>query len=678
MHKYPEFDAIYRYLCEQITNTEANEYWVPEILVGGSSFHELVNVGNPFQFYSHIFEEIASRSSCGTSPNKDISVRDCVYQAYIRTFAALNGEIGTALKQIAFLPFLKDQLGITIFISLPSGVIGKTNRKGMRGSPFAVKNPFEIDSSLGDSLLPCFSAKMQYKAMIQACHLLGIRPGSIVPLTTLSMDNPLFKTFPSLGFWWLAEPNELLFPRDQNRVQSAESVVQSHSAIDIRNEDKQRFVEPPHSHQVEQLRHNNHDYYIANIKRKGHPLRAVIANAFPDPIVRSPEKYTWRDVATVRYTADPFPPKQGEQNIQALDKSQPAWRIMPHIISWRALELGEEVFLIDVNQCVPEAILSHAKLLINHWEGDYESIIEPLFAENVSLEKAQEIYEMLDLPKNISSQPSRMRSVDFIGEELWSFELDGDIVTAIVGPLIFCVSAHSSNHETLVGSLRYHLKQLETSITDKLYFGGVANHDTIPPDPKVSPLLYAMYHFLPRCIPMVFSGNEFHAKVIVNKEFGFSSKELMALQAELKDTDLALFNDVPLDWSAQKTSRSSSSIQIISLLQTLRQIREQLFDLASDEELAFRFLNFSDKSLCFGYQRILKGSPNDSIFVFSNWHQTVSASLKWQWPCATVLCTLGVNMESRILTPNDKIVLPPHSIAVIATGKFQTHLTYTF
>src|SRR5947199_5798227 len=94
-------------------DASCTEYWVPEVILGGKSPRKLVNVRNPYHFFLEVFDHIETLSENPTKNRPGLLPTDCIYQTFIRTFASLNNEIGTALKQIAFLPFLKSSLGIT-------------------------------------------------------------------------------------------------------------------------------------------------------------------------------------------------------------------------------------------------------------------------------------------------------------------------------------------------------------------------------------------------------------------------------------------------------------------------------------------------------------------------------------------------------------------------------------
>ncbi|MHB8596937.1 MAG: alpha-amylase family protein [Ktedonobacteraceae bacterium] len=646
------------------------EYWVPEVILGGKNPRKLVNVHNPYQFFLEIFDHIEMLSEVSTKSRSSLLPTDCIYQTFIRTFASLNNEIGTALKQIAFLPFLKSNLGITILISLPTGVIGGTNRKGRRGSPFAIKNPFEIDPSLADPLLPELPAIVQYRAMMQACHKMGILAGSIVPLTVLSMDSPLFKAFPDLGFWWLAEPGELLCCKVENQSEILSSSVPSHIVTAISSENKMRFVPPPAFEKVRVVNENGHNYFVADVEIMGQIRQCTLANAFPDPVIGEDGTYTWSDVSTINYNHRSYPPPQGVPDLTERDVSKPSWRIMPHVLAWRMRELGERVFLIDVNQAVPNEILTNACSIASNWQGEYQNCIPALFKNNLSTHDIEKIYAALDwnVYETSSLSVSTAEKPIIIGEELWEFDIKSDILDGIVGPLIFCVSGHSHNLSVLIQSLKYHLQKLQNSVSQLRHFGGLGNHDTMPANPVIAPSLYLLYSFLPKVVPMVFSGIEFNAQIIVNKEFGFQSNtNLYKLKLDLSDNALGLFNDLPLNW--EKLPISAETQPLSSLIKAVNDIRDRIFSYIDDGELAYRYIEHDTQPSCFGYER---WSEAGSIMAFANFGDqftTISLNHQQQWGLL-ISSTLAEQPETPLLDENE-IYLRPRSAVVVASKFFQ-------
>ena len=108
-------------------------------------------------------------------------------------------ETGTFVKTIALLPYLK-QLGINTIHLLPITEIGIEGRKGNMGSPYAIKNPFKIDPLLGDPIVTV-SVEDQYKALIEAAHLLGIRVVQEFIFRTASIDSDWSAEHPGWFYW---------------------------------------------------------------------------------------------------------------------------------------------------------------------------------------------------------------------------------------------------------------------------------------------------------------------------------------------------------------------------------------------------------------------------------------------------------------------------------------------
>lgn len=672
---YQEFNQLHRFIRKCAENNSLEKYWVPEFLVGGTSPNKLVNVGQPYKFYLQIFDEIQThKNNIESNQFSSISQNDCIYQSFIRTFASLNGEIGTALKQIAFLPFLKKYLGISVFLSLPTGVIGGTNRKGKRGSPFAIKNPFDIDSSFGDPLLPGFSPLFQYKVLIQACRKLGIRSGSIVPLATLSLDSPLFKYLPGIGFWWAADPQELLYCEDQSDDLLENNLNDDFNPPQISNIDKTRFLPAPLPENVRSKIIGEHLHYIAEVEHQGHKLSATLANAFPDVVAGDSETYTWGDVTPIKYINQVFPPPMGIRCSEKYDPALPAWQIMPYLIAWRAHVLGEEVFLVDVNQSVPEKILMRSQQIYENWDAKYEDLINRIFSSQEDSIILSELTELLDFDYKLSTSEEYTSTpkLQYISEELWSFNSDSDLIKTVVGPLIFCVSAHTRNHEVFLESLRNHLQELGKNLPANLYTAGVSNHDTMPPIPWLSSLLFSTYYFLPNSIPLIFSGTEFYAQSITNKEFGFNTSEyLLQLRQELDDNRLGLFNDFPLDWSNLPIINFDDENQLMpfQLLNILGSFRKLLLDI---EDLGFIYIQIP-KSNCFGYIRSPNLSPNDSFILLANWDLSNSVTFSWPYDEAKMILSLQKNKittKQKIFVPKNNITLAPLSTLIFVTGTF--------
>ncbi len=108
-------------------------------------------------------------------------------------------EMGTFVKNIMVLPYLK-ALGYNTIHFQPITEIGVYGRKGDLGSPFAIRDPYQIDTNLAD---PLFSgtAGEQYQAFIEAAHLLNMKVVQEVIPRTVSIDSAILEKNPSFGYW---------------------------------------------------------------------------------------------------------------------------------------------------------------------------------------------------------------------------------------------------------------------------------------------------------------------------------------------------------------------------------------------------------------------------------------------------------------------------------------------
>ena len=63
---------------------------------------------------------------------------------------------------------------LTRFHILPITKIGKHNKKGNLGSPYAIRNHYELDELLGEPILD-MKLDDQFNALVEACHKAGIK-----------------------------------------------------------------------------------------------------------------------------------------------------------------------------------------------------------------------------------------------------------------------------------------------------------------------------------------------------------------------------------------------------------------------------------------------------------------------------------------------------------------------
>jgi len=453
-------------------------------------------------------------------------------------------------------------------------VIGRANRQGSRGSPFALADPFATEPSLGDQLVPEMSAQEQYRALTQACCLLGMRVGSVVPTATLSIDSPLFRDHPDLGFWWAAHLGESLstMPCDLEAPVATPRYLPRDPAVR-----SDRFSEPPKPPVGERRYGAEETFFVGRVEGR----TVTLANAFTDVAPADSENAVWPDVAMLNYTSLRYPYFAGASTESIFDPSRPAYALTERVLEWRHATFGESVFLVDLSANVPAAVLDGARSRIGGRGG----------------------------------------TATFIGEELWSFDAQNEGLDAVVGPLPYCVSAHTHNRAVLVESLRYHLQELQRRRGKNTYLAALANHDTMPVLPEYAAILCACYAFLPDAVTLIFSGSEWHAQTVTNPEFGLSTTpSLRALRRTLGHDVRALFNDIPLSWG-DLPCHVHDGQTVAELPALYRQLAHMRAGLGVDGSWTYAFWTPETRRPdCFGYVR--ESEAGDArIAVAINWSE---------------------------------------------------------
>jgi len=135
-----------------------------------------------------------------------------IYGMFPRTFTAWRHDRsdrlypGTFLKSMALLPFLKE-LGVEIIYLLPVFTTGAKYTKGEMGSPYAIKNHYHLAPELHDPLLngENIGIEEEFKAFIEAAHLLGMKVMVDFVFRTVARDHDLIIDHPD-WFYWIQIP----------------------------------------------------------------------------------------------------------------------------------------------------------------------------------------------------------------------------------------------------------------------------------------------------------------------------------------------------------------------------------------------------------------------------------------------------------------------------------------
>ncbi len=198
------------------------EAWVPEGYGDGSADEKRkgeISV-NPYKFFSACIENsILSAAQPEDAPGTHADPagggrdadpgRSVIYSLFPRLFTAWehydDGKLypGTFLKAICLLPYVKS-LGADIIYLLPVFKYSGLYKKGGLGSPYAIKNIYRLDENLHDPLLGELTEDVletQFKAFVEACHMLGMKVMLDFVFRTVSRDNDLIAEHPDWFYW---------------------------------------------------------------------------------------------------------------------------------------------------------------------------------------------------------------------------------------------------------------------------------------------------------------------------------------------------------------------------------------------------------------------------------------------------------------------------------------------
>ncbi len=121
-------------------------------------------------------------------------------------------ESGTLLRMILLLPFLK-KMGVNMLYLLPVTKPSRYIMKGVAPSPYAVNDFFRLDEDLYDPMTGGYSQQkmdLQFSALVEACHKLGMRLILDFIPRTAGRDCSLILDHPD-WFYWIRKSEEKNF-----------------------------------------------------------------------------------------------------------------------------------------------------------------------------------------------------------------------------------------------------------------------------------------------------------------------------------------------------------------------------------------------------------------------------------------------------------------------------------
>jgi len=372
--KTPSLDILLKSLGMAGRRQPSYPYAVPNLWHKGITG---ISTVDPAEYYSDIISSIIASPADFNRNRKSASewtADAAVYNLFVRFATAFdhdrNGNIGTEplssgfretgtlLKAIAMLPYIQ-KLGANTVYLLPLTTIGKVNRKGSLGSPYAIKNPYILDPLLSEPALD-LPTETQLKAFVEAAHRLGMRVVFEYVFRTASIDSDWIPDHPD-WFYWLRDSNDdaPYGPPGFNHDTLAE-IYEKVDKHDLRNLPvpdeayRQRFVQPP-------TKITTHDG--SYLGQSDDESSCFIASAFSDwpPDDQQPP---WTDVAYLKMHRDPRFNYIAYNTIRMYDeeldrpesRNDALWNEISGIIPWYQEQYGIDGAMIDMGHALPPAL----------------------------------------------------------------------------------------------------------------------------------------------------------------------------------------------------------------------------------------------------------------------------------------------------------------------------------
>jgi starch synthase (maltosyl-transferring) len=193
-------------------------YFVPGLWLDGVTT-AAVQV-DPYEFYHKRLSEIIGiqlEPLVQGSGGGEWSRRAIIYNLFPRVTAAFDHnndgklelrtdgwrETGSLLKCIALLPYIRN-MGFNTVHLLPVTAVGQDGKKGTLGSPYAIRNPYQLDPNLDEPVLGLTPDQL-FAGFVDAAHLLGVRVVLEFVLRTASKDGDWIAEHPDWFYWIKAD-----------------------------------------------------------------------------------------------------------------------------------------------------------------------------------------------------------------------------------------------------------------------------------------------------------------------------------------------------------------------------------------------------------------------------------------------------------------------------------------
>lgn len=438
-------------------------------------------------------------------------------------------ESGTFLKCIAMLGYIK-ALGCTAIHLLPVTAIGHDGNKGDLGSPYAIKNPYRLEETLADPLID-MTVEDQFRAFVQAAHMVGIRVIAEFVFRTASKDSDWIAENPD-WFYWIDEnikdrdPGESnaekiaagygnpVFSKDELEVINRKVAAHDFNDLPAPPEYYRNFFKLPPEKESVALNRKGEYRGEGRCPISGTNVKVRIPGAFADwpPDDNQPP---WGDVTYLRMYNDENP-QNPEFNYIAYNTirmydtrlaradlaNRGLWQTIEELIPTYQREYGIDGVMVDMGHAVPVTLM-----------------------QNI-----------------ISTARRHDPNFAFLSE---NFEIKEDSVQAGYNAVVGYAWWVEYRREGMYDLLDH----VGTRGVPLSFFGAVENHNTPRAAGRNGGEKYARYAFLvntmlPHAIPFVHSGQELGETMPVNTGLDFTNQDL----ERLKGRKLALFDLCGYSW----------------------------------------------------------------------------------------------------------------------------------
>ena len=505
-------------------------YHVPSAWLSGSGKPKSVKV-DPFEFYLNALKDIKKTRNTWpeTAPGGEWTKDAVIYNMFVRTTTAFDHdgdgklgisvtnegfrETGTFLKSIALLPYIQ-HLGANTIHLLPITSIGHDGNKGTLGSPYAIKNPYELDENQSEPLLG-LGAKAEFRAFVEAAHTMGFRVVVEFVFRTAAKDADWVKEHPE-WFYWIKEEIAL---RDQH------------------HHDEGRYGSPLFTHdELQRIHHEVREHQFDNL----FPPHKVYRDFFtappsPDSVLKEDGKYIgkspdgtrvkipgafadwppddnqppWGDVTYLRMYDDPDFNYIAYNTIRMYDSrlarqqhiNKPLWEKIVGIIPYYQKEFHIDGVMIDMGHALPMQLKAEMVGTARKLDPDFA-----FWDENFSV-----------------TRKSREEGYNAVFGYCW-------------------IDQH---HPARMKGL---CKRMASEGFPIPFFATPENHNTPRAASRQGGLLYARWSwvinsFLP-AVPFIHSGFELAERYPINTGLDFTGEQLKQLPSE----KLPLFSEYGYDW----------------------------------------------------------------------------------------------------------------------------------